>query len=75
MDQGSYCVVWFLLKLDMSDEEEGWDEVGSEEGEQRCPCPFCDGVQSSTEDTINHCCTQHNIDLVAYKRSRGTVWP
>ena len=55
----------------MSDEEEGWDEIGSEEGEQQCPCPFCDEVQPSAEDTIKHCCTHHNIDLVTYKHSRG----
>lgn len=52
----------------MCDSDEDWSEAeDEEEGDQKCPCPFCDEVQPSADDTLTHCSSQHTLDLLKYK--------
>lgn len=48
----------------MSGSDEEWiEEDDTLEAQQPCSCPFCSEVQSSGEESLEHCRQSHNIDL------------
>ena len=57
-----------------SDGEEGWEDVGSGEEEGvRCPCLFCSRELDAAGEALDHCTTEHGLDMLAMRAKLGQL--
>jgi hypothetical protein len=63
--------------MSTSDQMLNGDGVEDAEGEEEdlspepCPCVFCEARQSSAMATLNHCRTEHGVDLLSIAAKLG----
>ena len=65
--------------MSTSDQEEmlngdGVEDVEDDEEDlspELCPCLFCEARQSSAMATLNHCRTEHGVDLLSIAAKLG----